>query len=57
MRERGDGWEKKLIFITGAAESPTLLQGTGSEDIPIVLKPFELAEIAQVIETHAAYAG
>ncbi len=56
LRERGDGSENKLIFITGDA-SPALLQGHGSEDIPIVLKPFELAEIAQVMEAHAACSG
>jgi signal transduction histidine kinase/ActR/RegA family two-component response regulator len=53
LRERGDGLEQRLIFMTGDAQSPCanrLLQDSG---IPVMWKPFELAEVAQVIEAQA----
>jgi signal transduction histidine kinase/CheY-like chemotaxis protein len=53
LRERGDGLAQRLIFMTGDAQSPCanrLLQDSG---IPVMWKPFELAEVAQVIEAQA----
>lgn len=50
---RGEGLEERLIFITGDAESPDAADLVKEAGVPVVLKPFELAEIAQIIETHA----
>jgi len=57
LRERSDGLEHKLIFMTGDPQSPgatRLLQESG---IPVMWKPFELAEVAQVIEAQARLLG
>lgn len=54
LRQRGDGLEQRLILITGGDhDSPEVLRSFVGADVPVVQKPFELAEIAQVIEAHA----
>lgn len=53
LRDRGEGLEQRLIVMTGDATSPgaaRLLQEAG---IPVMWKPFELGEVAQMIEAHA----
>jgi CheY-like chemotaxis protein len=57
LKERGEGLEERLIFITGDAESPDAAQLLQEAGVPVVLKPFELAEIAQIIEAHAGVVG
>ncbi|HET7275467.1 MAG TPA: ATP-binding protein [Longimicrobiaceae bacterium] len=54
LRARGDDYQHRLIFITGHTEDPTRSDPAEFAGIPTVIKPFELAEIAQVIEAHAA---
>ncbi|MEX2571810.1 MAG: ATP-binding protein [Gemmatimonadota bacterium] len=53
LRERGEGLERRMIFITGDADSPDVARSLQEFDLPVVQKPFELAEIAQIIEAHA----
>ena len=53
MKDKGDGMEQRLIFITGDAESPEAARVLLEAGVPVVLKPFELAEIAQIIEAQA----
>ena len=57
LRQRNEGLEDRLIFITGDAESPDAARLLEEAGVPVVLKPFELAEIAQIIETHAGMDG
>lgn len=57
LKERGEGLEQRLIFITGDAESPDAARGLEEAGVPVVLKPFELAEIAQIIEAQADVLG
>jgi two-component system NtrC family sensor kinase len=53
LRRRHDGLDQRLIFITGDAESPEAEQLLLDAGVPVVWKPFELAEIAQIIEVQA----
>lgn len=53
LRERGGDLADRLIFITGDADSSDLQCGVDCAGLPMVQKPFELAEIAQVIEAQA----
>src|SRR5690606_22702680 len=54
LKARAEGLEERLIFITGDAQSPDAAKVVAEAGVPVVLKPFELAEIAQIIEAHAA---
>jgi two-component system, NtrC family, sensor kinase len=53
LRQRSDGLEHRVIFITGDAESPDVEQFLRESGAPVVWKPFELAEVAQIVEAHA----
>lgn len=53
LRHRGDGLDQRLIFITGDAESPEAERLLRDAGLPVVWKPFELAEVAQIIESQA----
>ena len=57
LRQRGDGLENRLIFITGDAEAPDVEAFLRDAAAPVVWKPFELADVAQVIEAHAGLSG
>ncbi len=52
-----DGAAERLIFMTGDAESADVAEALARTEAPVVLKPFELAEIAQIIEAHARMVG
>lgn len=53
LRERGGGWERKLIFITGDAVSTDTARILSTAGVPVLLKPFELDEVAGMVERHA----
>jgi CheY-like chemotaxis protein len=53
LRQRSDGLDHRVIFITGDAESPDVEQFLRDSGAPVVWKPFELAEVAQIVEAHA----
>jgi two-component system NtrC family sensor kinase len=53
LRRRGDGLDQRLIFITGDAESPEAERLLRDAGLPVIWKPFELAEVAQIIEVQA----
>jgi two-component system NtrC family sensor kinase len=53
LREGPGALEDRLIFITGDTDSSDLRGGVDCAGVPVVQKPFELAEIAQIIETQA----
>lgn len=53
LRADGRGLEERLVFITGDADSPDMADVLSAAGVPVVLKPFELAEIAQIIESQA----
>jgi two-component system NtrC family sensor kinase len=53
LRQRGDGLDQRLIFITGDADCPEAERLLRDAGLPVVWKPFELAEVAQIIESQA----
>lgn len=53
----GTGLDERLIFITGDTDLDDIDSALEASGVPMVQKPFELAEIAQIIETHASVAG
>ncbi|HET7321704.1 MAG TPA: ATP-binding protein [Longimicrobiaceae bacterium] len=53
LRARGDGQEQRLIFMTGDADSPDAERALQDHGGVVVQKPFELAEVAQIIEAQA----
>ena len=56
LRERGDGLERRLVFVTGDSATSTAHTFLGSTGQPVVMKPFALEEVADVVERHAAAA-
>ena len=56
LRERGDGLERRLVFVTGDSATSTAHSFLASTGQPVVMKPFALEEVADVVERHAAAA-
>jgi PAS domain S-box-containing protein len=52
LKQQRSGLERKLIFMTGDAASPDAQRILSTAGVPVVLKPFELAEVAQIVEWH-----
>jgi two-component system, cell cycle sensor histidine kinase and response regulator CckA len=55
---RGDGTEQKMIFVTGdpcCADGDDGDDGVGVRGVPVILKPFDLVEVAERIEWLAAH--
>ncbi|MGH7459081.1 MAG: PAS domain-containing hybrid sensor histidine kinase/response regulator [Longimicrobiaceae bacterium] len=53
LSRKGGGLERRLILITGDAASPDAARLLSSPNVPIVIKPFDLAEVAALIESRA----
>ena len=56
LRERGDGLERRLVFVTGDSATSTAHEFLGSTGQPVLMKPFALEDVAAVVERHAAAA-
>ena len=56
LRERGDGLERRLVFVTGDSATSGAHEFLDSTGQPVVMKPFALEDIADVVERHAAAA-
>ena len=56
LRQRGD-LENRLILMTGEASAPPSVRALRDAGVPVIWKPFELAEVAQVIESHVRLLG
>jgi two-component system, NtrC family, sensor kinase len=57
LARRSDRLAERLIFISGDTHLPEAEATLLEAGVPMVQKPFELAEIAQIIESHAQVAG
>src|SRR5690606_29622859 len=53
LRDRPDGLDQRLIFMTGDLQAPGAARLVQESGIPVMWKPFELAEVAQLIEAQA----
>lgn len=56
LRDRGDGLERRLIFVTGDSATSTAHDFLGSTGQPVLMKPFALEDVAQLVERHATAA-
>jgi PAS domain S-box-containing protein len=54
LRARNEALEKRVVFMTGDAVSPDAEEFLLSSGAPVVLKPFALAEVADMLERYAA---
>ncbi|HEX2202312.1 MAG TPA: PAS domain-containing protein [Longimicrobium sp.] len=50
LRALGTGLERKLVFLTGDAASGDAARLLATARVPVLYKPFELAELARVVE-------
>lgn len=50
LKRRGDGLADRLVFITGDAASPEAVRILAAAGAPVLLKPFELSRVAQLLE-------
>lgn len=55
LRERADGLEQRLILMTAELPEPEAAAELDDSGVPLLLKPFELAEVAQVVEAQAEF--
>lgn len=56
LRDRGGRLEERIILMTGEPHGSRVPEEIERAGIPVLLKPFELAEVAQVIEAQARLA-
>ena len=54
LRARGRGLERRLVFVTGDSATSSAHEFLVSTGQPVLMKPFGLEELAQVVESHAA---
>ncbi len=54
LRARGRGLERRLVFVTGDSATGSAHEFLASTGQPVVMKPFALEELVQVVESHAA---
>ena len=50
LTERDASWERRIIFITGDAANPHALRIFAGSDVPVILKPFDLADLSSLVE-------
>lgn len=50
LRRKSPGLIQRLAFITGDVETPDVAEFIQTTDVPVLLKPFELTEIALLVE-------
>jgi CheY-like chemotaxis protein len=54
LRQQGLGYENRIVFLTGDAASPEAARVLADTHAPVLLKPLDLASLAEVLERHAA---
>jgi two-component system, cell cycle sensor histidine kinase and response regulator CckA len=52
LAARGDGMEQRMIIMTGELTALDAHPFLAEADLPILLKPFLLSEVAQMVENH-----
>ena len=57
LREQDPASAERLIFMTGSVDGSEEAHALCASGVPVVWKPFELAEVAQVVEAHAQLVG
>lgn len=54
LRARGDGLDRRLIFLTGDTAGPEAMRILAGAGVPVLEKPSGIAELAQWVERVAA---
>ena len=55
--ERADGMDRRLVFMSGDALGDTTEEALAAGAVPVILKPFDLAYVADTVEAVARQAG
>jgi PAS domain S-box-containing protein len=50
LRARDPAWARRIVFITGAGPNPTRSAELAAAGVPVLHKPFDLNELARVVE-------
>jgi PAS domain S-box-containing protein len=51
LRERADGMDRRLVFMSGDALGETTAEILAATAVPVILKPFDLASVADTLES------
>ena len=51
LRERADGMDRRLVFMSGDALGDTTAEVLAATAVPVILKPFDLASVADMLES------
>ncbi len=57
LRTRGDGMDRRLIFLTGDTAGPEATRILASTDVPVLQKPDGIMELARWVERVAGWEG
>ena len=50
LRERGDGMDRRLIFMSGDALGDQTADALAGAEVPVILKPFDMDALARTVE-------
>jgi PAS domain S-box-containing protein len=50
LRERGDGMDRRLVFMSGDALGDQTANALSTCEVPVILKPFDLGAVADTVE-------
>jgi len=50
LRERGDGMDRRLVFMSGDALGDQTADALSASEVPVILKPFDMGTVADTVE-------
>ncbi|MBD0321423.1 MAG: response regulator, partial [Gemmatimonadetes bacterium] len=50
LRERGDGMDRRLVFMSGDALGDQTTDALAGAGVPVILKPFDMGALAETVE-------
>ena len=50
LRERGDGMDRRLVFMSGDALGDQTANALSTCEVPVILKPFDMGTVADTVE-------
>ncbi|HEX8362246.1 MAG TPA: response regulator, partial [Longimicrobium sp.] len=53
LRERAGGMDRRLVFMSGDALGDTTADALAATAVPVILKPFDLVSVAEMLEAVA----
>jgi CheY-like chemotaxis protein len=55
LRERGDGMDRRLVFMSGDALGDQTADALSASEVPVILKPFDMGAVADTVEAVGRY--